>query len=304
MSTRSAIAAAVLSAAMAVLGTTGASAQSLTIPVEGAPAAEALGWRLGCQAYSFNRFTFYEAVANVKALGLNVIEAYPGQVISKEDPNAKFDHNMSPELQSKVLEHMKAAGIKIVNYGVVGLGDTEADQRKVFDFAKAMGIETIVAEPAIEQLPAIDKLAQEYGINVALHNHPTPSKYWNPDTVLEAVKGLSNRVGACADTGHWMRSGIDPIEAIRKLEGRIISFHFKDLNIFGEKSEAAHDVPWGTGLVNARAVLAELQRQNFKGVFSVEYEYKWENSLPDIAHSVVNFNTIAANLAEIEAPKP
>lgn len=302
MSTRTSVTAAVVGAALAVFGATGASAQSLTIPVEGAPAAEALGWRLGCQAYSFNRFTFYEAVANVKALGLNVIEAYPGQALSKDMPDAKFDHTMPPELREKVLAHVKSMGITIVNYGVVGLGDTEADQRKVFEFAKAMGIETIVSEPPMEQLPAIDKLAQEYGINVALHNHPTPSKYWNPDTVLEAVRGLSNRVGACADTGHWMRSGVDPIEAVKKLEGRIISFHFKDLNAFGTKGEAAHDVPWGTGLVNARAVLAELQRQGFKGVFSVEYEYKWENSLPDIAHSVLNFNTIAANLAESAKP--
>lgn len=304
MSTRPMIHATVLSTAIAVFGATGAFAQSLTIPVEGAPAAEAMGWRLGCQAYSFNKFTFYEAVANVKALGLNVIEAYPGQTLSKEKPDLKFDHSMSKELQNEVLEHLKAAGIKLVNYGVVGLGETEADQRKVFDFAKAMGIETIVAEPTPEQLPGIDKLAQEYGINVALHNHPEPSRYWNPDTVLEACKGLSNRIGACADTGHWMRSGIDPVEATRKLEKRIISFHFKDLNAFGTKGEEAHDVPWGTGLVNARAVLAELQRQGFKGVFSIEYEYKWENSLPDIAHSVVNFNTIAANLAELQGPKP
>ena len=36
-------------------------------------------WRLGMQAYSFNRFTFYEAVDKTRALGMRYIEAYPGQ---------------------------------------------------------------------------------------------------------------------------------------------------------------------------------------------------------------------------------
>ncbi len=38
---------------------------------QGAPHAEKLGWRLGCQAYSFNRFTFREAVDKIVSLGLH-----------------------------------------------------------------------------------------------------------------------------------------------------------------------------------------------------------------------------------------
>ena len=77
-----------------------------------------------------------------------------------------------------------------------------------------------------------------------------------------------------------MRSEIPPLEAIRKLKGRIISLHFKDLNKMGRGGE--HDVIWGTGQAGAKAILEELCRQGFKGVFSVEYEHKWENSLPDV----------------------
>ena len=53
---------------------------------KGAPNAEKLGWRLGCQAYSFNRFTFFEAVDKTASLGLHCIEAFPGQRISKNLP--------------------------------------------------------------------------------------------------------------------------------------------------------------------------------------------------------------------------
>jgi len=265
---------------------------------QGTPNAEALGWNVGCQAYSFNRFSFYEAIDKTASMGLYYIEAYPGQTLSKEKPDVKFDHNMDPALYPEVLAKLKDANVKLVNYGVVGLGEDEAENRKVFDFAKAMGIQTIVSEPPIETLPAIDKLAQEYGINVALHNHPKPSKYWNPDTVLEATQGLSPRVGACADTGHWMRSAVPPLEALKKLEGRIISLHFKDLNEFGRKGEDVHDVPWGTGKADLKALLAELQRQGFKGVFSAEYEHNCENSDPEIAESVKNFDQAAAELAK------
>lgn len=268
------------------------------ITPKGTPAAEATGWQVGCQAYSFNRFTFYEAIDKVKALNLHYIEAYPGQTLSKEKPDVKFDHNMAPELYQEVLDRLKAADVKLMNYGVVGLGTDEAEDRKVFDFAKKMGIETIVSEPPQEAFDLLDKLTEEYGINVALHNHPEPSRYWNPDTVLAACEGHSQRIGSCADTGHWLRSGVDPLEAVKKLEGRIISFHFKDLDESGNKK--AHDVPWSTGVANVRAILAELQRQGFKGVFSAEYEHNWENSVPDLALSVANFDAIAADLAELQ----
>jgi len=218
-------------------------------------------------------------VDKAKAAGVRFIEAYPGQRITKDAPGA-LDHNMTAEAKAKVKAKLGDAGVKLVCYGVVGLGKNEAENRKVFEFAKSMGIETIVSEPEAGSFDLLDKLTEEYGINVAIHNHPKPSPYWSPDTVLEATKGHSKRIGACADTGHWMRSGVNPLEAIKKLEGRIISSHFKDLNEFGKMD--AHDVVWGTGKLDAKAVLAEFYRQGFKGVFSAEYEHNWDNSLPEI----------------------
>jgi len=264
----------------------------------GARADENRSWRLGMQAYSFNRFTFFEAVDKTRALGMRYIEAYPGQRLSKEKPNVKTDHNMSKADMLLMLQKLRESGVRLVNYGVVGLPGDEAGCRKVFDFARAMGIETIVSEPAEKSLPLISKLCDEYGINVAIHNHPKPSHYWDPDTVLRVCKEmkLSKRIGACADTGHWMRSGVNPLEAVRKLgrAGRIISFHLKDLNEFGVRG--AHDVVWGTGKANMGAILAELKKQGFRGVFSVEYEHNWLNSMPEIADCAAYFDRTASEL--------
>ncbi len=254
---------------------------------KGAPHAEKLGWRLGCQAYSFNRFTFYEAIDKNASLGLRYIEAYPGQRLSAERPDERVGPGMSALVRREVKQKLSEAGVKLVCFGVTGAS------RETFEFAKDMGIETIVSEPGFEQFDELEKLCEEFQINLALHNHPKPSRYWNPDTVLEVCQNRSPRIGACADTGHWMRSGIRPLDAVRKLKGRIISFHFKDLNQMG----GGHDVPWGTGQGDVEAVLAELHQQGFQGVFSIEYEHNWENSLPEIAQCVAWFDKTAAKLA-------
>jgi len=253
------------------------------------------GWRLGVQAWTFNRFTFYEAVDKTASLGLDWIEAYPhGQKLSKDKPDIIFGHNMPEQIKQEVKQKLKDAGIKLVNYGVANLPNDEKQCRKVFDFAKEMGIETIVSEPPAEAFDMLDKLCQEYKIKVAIHNHPKPSGYWNPDTVLKVCEGRSKWIGACADTGHWMRSGLNPLEVLKKLEGRIISLHLKDINEFGNPK--AHDVIWGTGVGDVKAMLAELNRQNFKGVFSIEYEHNWEKSLPEIRQCVAYFNKVAGEL--------
>ncbi|MCF7957155.1 MAG: DUF1080 domain-containing protein [Phycisphaerae bacterium] len=252
------------------------------------------GWHLGAQAYSFNRFTFFEAVDKTASAGMCWIEAYPGQRVSSELGEVKMLPDMPAAIRQQVKQKLKASGVTLVNFGVTGLPNNEAECRKTFEFAKDMGIKTIVSEPPFEAFDMIDKLCQEYKINVALHNHPKSSRYWHPDTVLKACQGRSKYIGACADTGHWMRSGVNPLEAIKKLEGRIISLHLKDLNEFGVRN--AHDLPWGTGKANIKEILTELDRQGFKGVFSIEYEYNWSHSVPEIRKCVDYFNKVGRSM--------
>jgi len=252
-----------------------------------------LGWKLSCQAYTFRALSAFETIDLVHDLGLKYIEFYPGQRFSKEKPEAKLDHNMSPELLAELQQKLKEDGIQPMNYGVVGLGNNETEDRKVFDWAKKLGLQTIVSEPPEDSFELLDRLCQEYGMNVAIHDHPRPSHYWNPDTVLKVAQGRSKRIGSCSDTGHWYRSDLVPVECLKKLEGRVVSLHFKDL------SPQKSDVPWGTGECNARGMLEELKRQNFHGVFSIEYESTTGDVLKgNVQKCIAWFNDQAADLAK------
>ena len=52
-------------------------------------------WRVGVQSYSFNRFTFEEAMAKTKACGMKYIEVYPDQKVGPKFGDTVFK-NMTP----------------------------------------------------------------------------------------------------------------------------------------------------------------------------------------------------------------
>lgn len=245
------------------------------------------GFAIGCQAYTFNRFTTFEAIEKTAAAGGKVIEFYPGQKLSPAEPETKWDHNASPETIAKVKAKLAEHGITPVAYGVVGLSKDETECRKVFEFAKTMGIRVINTE-SVDAIDTFEKLVKEYDIKVGFHDHPKREKdpdyrMWDPNYILDLVKDRDPRIGSCADTGHWMRSGLKPVDCLRILKGRIMSSHLKDLNGF---VLIAHDMPYGQGMSDVGAILAEFQAQGFDGPISIEYEHNWENSLPEVTQCI------------------
>jgi sugar phosphate isomerase/epimerase len=255
-------------------------------------AAEKLGWRVGVHSYTFRLFSIFDAIDKAQALGVKYMSVSGSVSLDGKDRIKTTD--LSPESMAAIQQKLAAAGIKLLNMGVVQLPADEKQSRAVFEFARKMGIGMLVAEPEPDALDTVEKLCREFNIRVAIHNHPKPSRYWNPDTVLAALEGRSPLLGACADTGHWIRSGINPVEAVKKLEGRILCFHFKDLN---ERSPQAHDVPWGNGVGDIKGVLTEMKRQKFHGDFLVEYEHNWENSSPEIAQGLKYFEAVCSELS-------
>jgi sugar phosphate isomerase/epimerase len=246
------------------------------------------GFAIGCQAYTFNRFSVFEAIEKTDQAGGRVIEFYPGQKLSKEEPDIKWDHNASEEVIQKVKAKLARHNVRAVNYGVVGIPNDEAEARKIFEFAKKLGLYGITTE-SVDSIDTFEKLVKEYDICVGFHDHPkqpnNPNyKMWDPNYVLSVVKDRDPRIGSCADTGHWLTSGVDPVEALKILNGRIISSHLKDRNVLGEAGH--HDVPYGTGVGKIAQALDELKRQGFKGNLSIEYEYNWDHSAPDVAQCI------------------
>jgi sugar phosphate isomerase/epimerase len=245
------------------------------------------GFFIGCQAYTFNRYTVFEAIEKTAAAGGRVIEFFPGQKLSKEEPNVALDQNASPETIKKVQDKLAEHKLKAVNFGVVGIPKDEAGARKLFEFAKAMGLRAVTTE-SVDAIDTIEKMVKEYDIMVGFHDHPRQPnkpdyKMWDPNYVLSVVKDRDSRIGSCADTGHWVRSNLKPVDCLRILKGRIISSHLKDLNQMGHE---AHDLPFGTGVSDVPGILEELKKQHFTGNISIEYEYNWEHSVPDVAQCI------------------
>ncbi|HLQ98779.1 MAG TPA: sugar phosphate isomerase/epimerase [Sphingobacterium sp.] len=249
---------------------------------------KALGWDLSAQAYSFNRYTFEEAVEFTKNAGLKSIEGYFGQRLSK-DIDEELSAELSEEGKAFVKDVLSENDVKLLGLGVVG-ADDEAGWKELFEFASGFGVEFLNIEPDEQFLPLIGELASEYKIRVGIHNHPKPTHYWDPEVVLKAIdKADSPYVGACADIGHWVRSGLDPVESLQKYEGKLFNLHMKDLN---EQDPKAHDVHWGEGVSDIKAIIAELKRQTFQGNISAEYEYNWDDNYEDIKISAENFRNM------------
>jgi sugar phosphate isomerase/epimerase len=270
-----------------------AAAAQAQLSANNTSSADKLGWQLAVHSYTFQKFNIFDAIDKTAALGVKYMSISGGVIF--DGTNRISTVTLSDAQRKAISKKLKADGFdNFVNIGVVQLPADEAKCRKVFEFAKKWGINILVSEPETNALDTVEKLCKEYNIKVAIHDHPKGhSIYWNPESVLAAIKGRTPLMGACADVGHWMRSGLDPVECLKKLDGHIICLHFKDLNEMGPN---AHDVPWGTGVGKTKELMAELKRQNFHGAFCVEYEYHWENSSPEIARCVKFFNATCDEL--------
>lgn len=259
------------------------------------------GFAVGCQAYTFNRFSVFEAIEKTAEAGGKCIEFYPGQFLTAADKLAnktKWSHDASPEVIAQVKAKLAQHGVVAVNYGVVTIPKNEAEARRIFEFARTMGLYGITTE-SVDNLDLIEKLVKEYDIRVGIHQHakrfkrdrdaqgnlvedPT-YKVWSPTYVREQVASRDPRIGACADLGHWQTSGLKALDCVKILEGRIMSVHMKEREALGP---GQHDTIFGKGITDMGAILAELRRQKFDGNIAIEYEFNWDNSVPDVKQCV------------------
>jgi sugar phosphate isomerase/epimerase len=258
------------------------------------PHAETLGWRLCCQMYTFRDRTCYEALEVLAGMGVRVIEPAFFLPLSKQRPDLKTSEALSPDQRREMKQRMADLGIRMENYYAPIEGDKNA-YRKIFDFAKEMGVETLVAEPPAEVFETLDDLCAEYKINLAIHNHPEGpgSKYWNPDTLMKACAGRSTRIGGCPDTGHWVRSGLNPLECLKKYQKRILTVHVKDAAESGKRD--SRDVPLGTGKASYTAILQQLLDWKWRGVMTVEYEHLSPQLVQDVAQCLKFVEDFATN---------
>ena len=250
-------------------------------------------WKLGAAMYTFHTFSFPAALDKMDSAGVKYIE---GMTFHKSGPALKDSliSQLSPSGIAKLKKLVKAKDLKMESI-YIGGGKTIESWKKEFELAKQFGVKFVTAEPPVRMWDSIDSLAGLYGMKVAIHEHwKGVSAYWHPDSVLAAIKNHPN-FGACVDLGHWPKSGIDPVEGVKKLSGHIIAIHLKDIAEFNNPKLT--DVTVGTGVVNFRGVFAELKKQNFKGHIYIEKDVSNKPSnLPSVLESVKYYKQEAAKL--------
>ena len=244
-------------------------------------------WKFGSALWTFHTFNFPDALDKVDSAGLTFIEPNTFHKTGTE-----LKDSLILQLSSDGIEKLKTMigkkGLKVESIYIVG-DSTIQSWKKQFDIAKQFGVKFVTTEPPLNMWDSIDSLAGAYNIKVAIHEHwKGVSHYWNPDTVLMAIKGHPN-FGACADLGHWPKSGIDPVEAVKKLSGHIFIVHLKDIAAFNDPK--LKDVPVGTGVVKFPEVFAELKKQNFKGYIYIERDAEdLPSNLPSVLQTVKYYN--------------
>ncbi len=241
------------------------------------------GFLVGVQSFTFRSFSPDKTLDMIQQLGLHAVEFFPGQ----------YPINSSDEQIATMKQKCESHGIVCNGHGVNGFGGNKDANRKVFEFAKKAGIKNLSADPTPEAFGNLDELVAEYDIRIAIHNHGPGARYNKVSDVLKAIQGHDKRIGACADLGHYIRSGEDPVEVIRQLEGRLYGIHLKD---FAEPKGNAKGTILGKGCLNVEAVFKALHKVNFPadGCLSIEYEENAKDPMDDMKQNVA----IAAEAAQ------
>jgi sugar phosphate isomerase/epimerase len=245
-------------------------------------------WKMGVALYSFNMFPFSATLQKADSAGAKYVEGFSFHNLKGEFRDSTIG-NLSTSGLVKMKRLLDSKGLKMKS--MYAGGKDAKEWESYFKAGKLLGIEFIVCEPAKEHWDLLDSLGDVYKIKTAIHEHAKgESRYWHPDSVLAAIKGRKN-IGACADLGHWARSGLDPAKCLNMLRGHILGVHLKDNKPFGNIK--AEDVTVGTGNIDFKAVVKELKAQKFNGYIYVECEHNWENNVPDVAESIRYFNNLA-----------
>lgn len=258
-----------------------AASAAATATLAGIPSASAAaadpygGFKMGVQSYSLRHFDTVTALKHTKTLGLKYWEAYP-----KHIPMGTLPAHVAK--QKKLLAD---AGVTLIAYGVIGFDSNETKARQAFDFAKAMGVVSLSANPKKDNktFDLLDKLCEEYEIAIAIHNHGPKALYDKISDTVDIIKDRHPLIGGCVDTGHYIRSDEDPVEAIERLGKRTHGVHLKDVETIkkGDKSQK-HFRILGEGDLDVLGCLKALKKHDYKNCLSIEYEENKSNPLPDI----------------------
>ncbi len=223
-------------------------------------------FKMGFQSYSLRQFLDLDSfIAQATPLGLKYVELYRGHLAP----------DSNPQKIEETRRRLADAGLVVNAFGVEGFSADHDRNRSLFEFGKALGVTNLSADPTKDAFDSLDRLVAEYNVRIAIHNHGPEDQRWRtPELIMDGVQDHDERIGACADLGHFLRADVDPVEAIEMLGSRVHGVHLKDFNAEGE------DVVLGDGRLDLEGSLAALRKIGFSGPLSLEFEGDKEDPVP------------------------
>ncbi|MDO5572093.1 MAG: sugar phosphate isomerase/epimerase family protein [Bacteroidales bacterium] len=189
--------------------------------------------------------------------------------------------------------HKKLAEYNVTGYAVGPIYmKSEAEIDRAFEYAKRVGVKTIVGVPNYELLPYVDKKVKEYDMNYAIHLHgPDINIYQDAPQTWDKVKDLDPRIGMCLDIGHDLRNGCDPVADLKKYHSRVFDVHIKDVT---DASKAGRGIELGRGKIDFPSLIKALRDVNYQGMCSLEYEKDMKDPFLGIAESIGYFKALSS----------
>jgi inosose dehydratase len=230
-------------------------------------------FKMGLQSYSLRglvepngRADRAKALAASKKLGIHYWESYTAHV----------PMDAGPEALEAIKREVENAGVAIIGYGVVHFGKDADANRRIFEFAKRLGISYLSADPDPAAFDDLDKLVEKYDIAIGIHNHGPGHRYAKIETIAGAIKDHHPKIGCCVDTGHFLLSKIDPVDAVETFGTRVYGVHLKDVK------NAETFTVLGKGDLRTVELLKLLARNKYNYCLAIEYEEKPESPVEDI----------------------
>lgn len=225
------------------------------------------GLKLGLQSWTCRNMTFEQVVAFAEKHQIKYL-----QLISKHmDPNDPAELN----LRKKAL--LEAKDMTVYTFGVNGTSMDKEANRKLFEFARLMGIKMIIVEPKNQaQWDNLEELVKEYDIKLAIHNHGLGTVYGDPATVQAILAKRDKRIGVCLDVGWVTAAGFDAAEVFKNYNGRVYDLHFKDkiVETGADGKKVPVDTEIGKGAANYPGLFAEIKKSGWSGVAAIETDSK------------------------------
>lgn len=235
-----------------------------------------MGLKVGVATYSLRELPIEEAIQGIKRVGLSYA--------SIKNVKNHIDLTHSSDERKRRAQMFRDAGITLLSVGNVTMRSGEEDTRKAFEFARDVGVSTIVCAPDHDTIPLLDKLVKEYDIRLAIHNHGPEDKFFpSPYDIMRAIEKFDKRIGLCIDVGHTARAGVDPAESILKCKDRLYDVHLKDISAMGNKNTPIES---GRGILDSKSILTALLKIKYQDHVGFEYEKDSKDPMPGLAETV------------------